>query len=35
MALGLSESSDEALTDDVTESGAAVELQIKRGFRLA
>ena len=35
MALGLRELSDEALTDGVTESGAAVELQISLGLRLA
>ena len=34
MALGLDESSDDMLTDGVTVSGAAVELQIKRGFLL-
>ena len=35
MALGLRELSDEALSDGVIESGAAVELQINRGLRLA
>ena len=35
MALGFEELSDEALTDGVMVSGAAVELQISRGFRFA